>query len=403
MKEGRSASASRRPRVVMIAGQFFPVVAGSENQARRLAGELLRRGTPVEIWTRRLEAAWPAVEVIDGVTVRRLGWASRSPLRLRRLERWQFMAALLFRLVRERDRYELIHVNQVFYPAVVAALAGALVGRPCVARLAGTAMSSDLACLQAQGLGLSAWLVRRLLTRIVAPSEAAEAECRRFGYQPERVVRIPNGVPLPEDGDAAGFAGAARFTAGRLEAVYVGTLRRVKRVDLVLESWRLAAVPGRLRIVGDGPERGTLEALAAPCGGTVELLGFVEDPGPILRSADTFVLASDGEGMSNALLEAMAAGCAGIATWVGGNVEALRSEDSRCPGPGEVTIGDCGLLVPRGDAVALAAALRHLCEAPGLHRHLGGTAARRCRERFSFDTVTSAYSELYDRLARSSS
>jgi glycosyltransferase involved in cell wall biosynthesis len=307
--------------------------------------------------------------------------------RLRRLERYLFMASLLRRALRRRRDYEVLHVHQVLYPAVVASIAGALARRPVIARVAGSGESSDFRWL-ARGLGLNRWLVRRLLTRIVAVDPVTRSECLAAGFASEKVVVIPNGVPVPDT--------RHERPGGTVEVVWTGVLRPEKRVDLLLQAWSQAGTPGQLRIIGDGPERARLAPLAGQAW-NVEMTGEVPDASALLRTADIFVLPSDAEGMSNSLLEAMAAGCACVATAVGGNVELLGGDNASIAAGGYST-AEGGLLVNAGDADGLAAAIRTLSQSPDLRAELGTAAHARCRHRFSIAAVAESYRELYEEL-----
>lgn len=371
------------PRVLMLVAQFWPLVGGAENQARRLAGELQRQGASVEVWTGRWDASWPSEAVLDGVPVRRIGAA--RPRSLLRVRRWLFMLALWRALRRDAWRFDVIHVHQVLYPAFVAALAGRLRGVPCLARISSTGSTSDLRMAAHGGVGIQRAVTRRLLTRIVAVNARAEAECLDAGYRRDQVVRIPNGV-------AVGPEPPARSERERVTILYLGGLRAEKRVEDLLLAWTAAGGPGRLRVAGDGPHRERLQALAA---GAVEFLGEVEDPSALLRGADVFVLASSAEGMSNALLEAMAAGCACIATFVGGNVDLLGPELPAPPPVGTYLRGSAGLLVPAGDVAALGAALRDLSADVALRRALGEAAYRRCLQSYAIGDVARTYLDLY--------
>ena len=109
-----------------------------------------------------------------------------------------------------------------------------------------------------------------------------------------------------------------------------------------------------LVVVGDGPERGRLEAEAARLGiaNRVSFRGESREVAELLRASDAFLLSSHGEGMSNALLEAMACGLPCLASRsVGGAAELL----------GE---GRGGLLAD-GDVAAWAAAIQGLVDEPG--------------------------------------
>src|SRR6185436_8521150 len=98
---------------------------------------------------------------------------------------------------------------------------------------------------------------------------------------------------------------------------------------------------------------------------------------------DLFVLPSLNEGMGRALIEAMAAGLPVVASRVGG-VPAIV-QDRRT-----------GLLVPPGDAVALAGALDELLRRPDWARELGDAGGRSIGERFSSAAMVKAIETVYD-------
>jgi glycosyltransferase involved in cell wall biosynthesis len=114
----------------------------------------------------------------------------------------------------------------------------------------------------------------------------------------------------------------------------------------------------------------------------VHLLGLRSDVPEVLNAADVFVLSSDWEGNPLSVMEAMAAGKPVICTAVGGVPELV--EDGRC-----------GLLVPQGDAKALAQAMRYLLEDPEARTSMGRASARRAIERFDLKAMTGAYEDLY--------
>ncbi len=378
-------------KVLTVIAHYWPVVGGAENQARRLAGELRRQDVEVEVFTGRWSRESAAFEEIDGIPVHRLGpGLELQPVRLRR---WLFLLALLRRLASESARFDVIHAHQLLYPAFAVAVAGRLCGRPTLARVSSTGSTSDLVIAARGGLGLQGALTRRLLSRVVAVSGASEAECLAHGYPAERIVRIPNGVPVPD-------APRERPRRDRVTALYLGGLRTEKRLPVLLEAWECAGRPGRLLLAGEGPERGRLQAIADTQRGTVQLLGHVSDACRLLADADVFVLASDAEGMSNALLEAMAAGCACLATHVGGNVDML-APGAEVPRAGSFHVGSAGLLAAVGDVAGLAGGLRALAEDAALRQQLSVAAWQKARDEYALPAVASRYRALYQELMRS--
>ena len=379
-----SGRAEREPELLIVTGQFRPLVGGAERQAERLAAELVRQGGRAEILTRRLEADHPAAETLFGVPVRRLGLAARGRFRIRKMER----ATFAFRLWRDltgnpRDRPVL--VQHLLYPALVAGFAHRAHGWPLILRVSSTGVTSDF---QAWG-ALSPFVHRFLRTRVsalVALNEACRSEAMAAGYPRERIVVIPNGVDVGPPPDP-------RPSGRPLRVIYVGGLRSEKRVDVLLHAWKRSGVEGNLSMVGEGPERGALERLASSLGIAVSFPGNRDDPGPLQRDADVMALPSDAEGMSNALIEAMAAGCACVATHIGGNVDCL-APGAREPSLGSVLEGPFGWLVRRDDADALALALRRLAAAPEIRARLGAAARERACAEYALTRVARAYADL---------
>ena len=106
---------------------------------------------------------------------------------------------------------------------------------------------------------------------------------------------------------------------------------------------------------------------------------------PPKTAGDVAVLTSHSEGLSNALLEYMAAGRPIVATAVGGNVELIED-------------GVNGLLAPRGDAEAVAEAIKRLLLDPGLAGRLGAVARSRVRHRYCMEAVARKYEAFYESL-----
>lgn len=150
----------------------------------------------------------------------------------------------------------------------------------------------------------------------------------------------------------------------------------VKRLDLLIDA--MALTPQMtVTLVGDGPLRSALLSQACRLGVSerLEWVGYQDYPAAWLSGLRVAVLCSDAENCPLSLIEAMANGCAVVATSVGGVPEVVRH-------------GREGLLVPPGDARALASALSRLGSDHELRERLGKAAAERAAE-FTVGTMTS--------------
>jgi glycosyltransferase involved in cell wall biosynthesis len=228
-------------------------------------------------------------------------------------------------------------------------------------------------------------LANSFVTRTVANSEPVACfVCGTEGLPLDTIEIIPNGVDMERfipGRDAASRRWRNRCDAGEADCVVgiVASLKPVKRHDLFLRAAALAAreiAEVRFLIVGEGPLRQEYERLAHELGidNRVTFAGGVDDVAPALRAMDVFVLASDSEGMSNALLEAMSTGLACAASEVGGNREIIEED---------VT----GRLFAAGDGDELARIIIGLAGDKHTRRRLGEAARAKVVEEYSQDLM----------------
>lgn len=242
---------------------------------------------------------------------------------------------------------------------------------------------------------LSRFLNRRY-DGIVAPSAAILDAVQRSEGRPRARTRcIPNGVDIEwfrpcEPGTRLAARADIGFTEDELLVGCVADLFPVKRhVDLIDAFAQVyAALPNtRLVLIGDGPLRETIEKQIQTLGlaDAVRLLGPRRDVERLLPTLDLFVLASDTEGLSNAILEAQACGLPVIATRVGGN-------------PDVVPAG-CGELIEARQPAAFAATMLRLLRDPARLAHMGAAGRARVEREHSLAAMVQAYEALYRELS----
>jgi glycosyltransferase involved in cell wall biosynthesis len=236
-----------------------------------------------------------------------------------------------------------------------------------------------------------------LLRRIVRGSDAVTAIST---YTADRLRRVVPGVepaviPFGAAIDAPPSLPEPRRDDGRpFELLFVGRLVERKGVHLLLDA--LATMPAGerpvLRVVGDGPERASLEERAARLGlvDSVRFDGFVSTEAlkAAFAQCDAFVLPAvidakgDTEGLGVVLLEAMVNGKPVIASAAGGIVDIVRD-------------GRNGFLVPPGDAPALADAVRACIADPERARRMGMQGREDVEAGFSWPVIADRLAGIY--------
>jgi glycosyltransferase involved in cell wall biosynthesis len=282
--------------------------------------------------------------------------------------------------LRQRLRgVDVVHTHGHFAVNVVARVAGRLAGARVLAHMhienafrAGPTRHLQIALDNATA---------RLCFAIVAVSDATRASLVRQGYPAARVVTVHNGI------EAVAPAQPVRPADGPT-VLEVARLAEVKGQRVLLAA--LAKLDATAVLVGRDLERGgayerELRREAERLGvlDRVVFAGQRDDVPGLLAGCDVLCLPSSVEGLPLVVLEAMAQARPVVATAVGGTPEL-------------VVHGETGLLVPPGDAGALAAALDEVLGDPDLAHRLGEAGRRRVIESFSLSATTERVLGLYE-------
>jgi len=184
---------------------------------------------------------------------------------------------------------------------------------------------------------------------VLAPSEAVADDLRTMIGLERTAIRVVGNPVVPDGFSADGVARPADMPSDGLPVfVAIGRLAPIKDFTTLLRAFRrvLEKRPAHLVILGEGPERDRLRALAGELGLNegLRLPGLVSDPFPYLAHAAALVVSSISEGFGNTIIEAMACGTPVVATRCGAPVELLRN-------------GELGRLAPVGDWATLADAM----------------------------------------------
>lgn len=241
------------------------------------------------------------------------------------------------------------------------------------------------------------WVVGPLADRILVPSRwSLESLVALQGVPREKLRVVPNAAPetmaQPSD-DRRAVRASMGVREDELVIVIAAMLRPEKGHEVAVEAlarvreWFPSAV---LALAGEGElnaregVRPALEAQARALGieDAVRFLGRRHDVMDVLGAADVALLSSHNENLPLAVLEYMESGTPIVTTDAGGNRELIDD-------------GVHGLVVPRGDADAMAAALLETLEQPEAAAARAVAAQARRRREFTWDVVARGVEDVY--------
>lgn len=355
-------------RVLLMVQQFTQ--GGSERQCAQMALGLAAAGYQVHAAAMRPGGMRAAELEAAGIPL------TIFPVRsFASLDPWR--AGLAFCRYLRRHRIEVVHAFDV--PSNVFAVPWA--------RMAGTpkVLASQRAhrSLTPPSLKPLEKISDRLAHGIVVNCQSVRQELTSgFGIPASRIHVVYNGIDSKEFSPNGAHA-SLPFPAGSVVIGSLCALRPEKDLDTLLQAFAIIAEDfprAHLLLVGDGPERGRLEAQSLA--GRTHFAGAQQDTASWYRAMDIFVLPSRNEALSNSLLEAISCGRLALASAVGGNPECF-------PPPADPH------LFPPGEPHALAALLRKLLSSPENLRSTASSQYRYTLEKFSLGTAVCALESIY--------
>jgi L-malate glycosyltransferase len=238
----------------------------------------------------------------------------------------------------------------------------------------------------------SRWKYRQVTCFIAASSAIADI-LAADGVPRSRIVVVHDGIDVDTvmRTSAADVHAQFWFPKGSPVVVNVGALVNHKGQKFLVDAMarvRRRVADAQLVIFGEGELRGALDRQIRELGleKHVVLAGFRDDVLALTRSADLFVMSSVTEGLGSTLLDAMAMGLAVVGTRAGGIPEAVAD-------------GETGVLVPPGNADALADAIVRMLQHPETRARMGAAGRERVREQFGVDRLVEGTLAAYGQFA----
>lgn len=339
----------------------------------------------------------PAVrEWVDpaGVPVRILTHRSRG--------QWKdlfFAMEVAWALWRDRSHYDVVYfLMQGLHLATGLPVARAL-GKPIVMKISGSGIIPVMRNSRAGRLELK-WLAK-WASRVMLLNEGMFEEAIASGLPRRKLFWMPNPVDTDEfrpahPDEIASWRKRNGIPPQSTVGIYVGRLSHEKGLTNLLRGFARAThkVPeAMLILVGDGPQRGELEALAKELAlgqGQIRFIGRVDlHQVPFwLRASDLFTLLSPNEGLSCALLEGMASGLASVVSDIPANRQLIDNHVH-------------GLTVPFDDEAAAEEAFLQLFGSEGLRKRMGEAARSRAIENYSTSRVVERYETMLSQVMES--
>jgi len=231
------------------------------------------------------------------------------------------------------------------------------------------------------------WIQLRRFDHVCAVSEEVRRALLRAWVPNHKITVVPNGIDCERFRAGRPILKSAPEFKDKLLIGYVGRLAPEKNLNILLPAVKelLTKLPSvALLLCGEGPERGSLQALANRLGidKNVFFLGQRSDLPDVYASSDVFVLPSLSEGTPLSVLEAMAAKTPVVASRVGGVPKILEE-------------GRVGLLVDAGNAQELQSALLDLLSSPERRLYFGQAGFEAAQSKYSSRAMTQVYLSIY--------
>ena len=385
-----------QPRALLVTGAYAPEFSAGGLQCQA-AARILRDRASVVVLTTATDPNLRRHDTVDGVDVSRITVTQSSWSSVRAAAR------MMTELIRLLPRVDLVHIQGFSSKNILITAMAKLFRRPVVVHLQ-TSKHDEPDAVRSQGR--LAWWAFSTADLYLSVSPSLTDRYLVGGLPADRIREVPNGV------------GAARFTSAspserqalrrrlnlpedRPIVLFVGVMMPDKQPHVLFEAWlqlrRTTGMPSTLVFVGASnpklyeladrlAERVRADADASGFGSEVVFAPPTSAIEDYFRAADVFAMPSVREGLPIVLLEAMACGLPVVASNLPGSTDTM------------IEPGVNGLLVPPGDAAALAEGLTTLLSNPEAAARMGQAARQTVEARYTIEHVAEQWLDAYQQL-----
>ncbi|MDA7579210.1 glycosyltransferase family 4 protein [Alphaproteobacteria bacterium] len=371
-------SLNKHLKVLMVVAHYpFPVVGGLEKQAHELSKDLVLKKVIVSVLSGKFANSQDNLELIDGVTVHRVGWPKNRFLRF-----FTMPFKIINFMFSNRSTFDIVHLHTISWFSLYILILAKCMNKKTVLKMANVG-EWGLPPLKESLIGRLQLRIIKTVDVIVAMSNQSKKEICDIGYPVRNIFMTPNGISIPDNID---IKRSNPFKPCKV--IFVGRLDKQKNINSLLRLWaelqmdksRLAT----LEICGSGPleDKLKLQVVELNISDTVIFRGQVSDVYKYLSSADIFILPSTAEGNSNAVLEAMVSGLPIISTNVGGTLMQVGSQGK-------------DFIVEVNDSDKMRRILEALIGNSEKREKVGKEMYKRARNIFSMKEISVQYIQMY--------
>jgi len=367
-------------RILMASDLYYPyLLGGGERRMYEIARRLAKKHE-IHVLTRRFKGL-PSYEVHGGVHIHRIFVPSGKIKLESPLDGSAFMAGALLKGL-NLTGFD-IYAPQQFFPIFPLWLVAKVKQKPLIVTIHDVYQETWLQKYGLKGCLMAAFekvMLKLSYNKVITVSNSAMQKLMNSGISKEVMEIIPNGVELEK------YDKIKVKKSDKPRVIYIGRLIRYKHVDDLLVAFSKLNLDAELYIVGDGPERKNLEAMAEKLkiDKKTTFTGFVNEQKKIelLKSSHVLVLPSSTEGFGIVVIEAWASRTAVIVS----NIPALQEL---------VNEGRTGLVFSLGEVDDLRNKLEQVLKDKNLQNEIANNGYNLVKEKFNWKNVADEIEKIF--------